>query len=111
MRFHELIIEDYTDSLMSEIINLLAAMSAEGVTEIDTTALLLDLQSQGHTLDTQTLLQLIDQIEIVTNANADTVSLANDADMNVGADANEIGQDRVDSLATKKSTDDIGDEL
>ena len=112
MRFRELIVEDYTDALRSEIINLLAAVSAEGVTEVNTENLLADLQAQGYSVDAPTLLQLMDQIEIVQTANADTINIAtSDADKMVGGDADAVEQDRVDSLAKKKSSDDIGDKL
>ena len=112
MRFRELIVEDYTDALRSEIINLLAAVSAEGVTEVDTDNLLADLQAQGYSVDVSNLMQLMDQLPIVQTASADTIQIATgESDAMVGAEADAVEQDRVDALATKKSTDDIGDDL
>ena len=112
MRFRELIVEDYTDALRSEIINLLAAVSAEGVTEVDTENLLADLQAQGYNVDTSSLLQLMDQIDLVQTASADTIQIATgEGDAMVGAEADAVEKDRVDNLAAKKATDDIGDDL
>jgi hypothetical protein len=110
MRFRELIAEDYTDSLRSEIINLLAAVSAEGITEVTTHALLADLQQSGYNIAEPDLLSLLDQIEIVQTASADSITLVgNDDDAMVGVDADEIEQDRVDQLATAKATKDVGE--
>ena len=113
MRARELFREsDYLEDLRSEVITLLAAVSAEGINQVDTQNLLRDLEQQGFAIDEQSLLGLLDEIEIVQTASSDTIEIAtSDVDMMVGQDADEIEADRVDSLATKKATDDIGDDL
>jgi hypothetical protein len=112
MRAYELFERDYNEDLRSEVITLLTAVSAEGIDEVDTQNLLLDLESQGYAVDTESLLDLLNTLEIVSNATGDTITIAtSDADMMVGQDAEEIGQDRVDNLATNQATKDLGDDL
>lgn len=113
MRAHELFREnDYIEDLRSEVITLLAAVSAEGIDKVDTQNLLLDLEQQGFAVDEQSLLELLDGLEIVATANSDTIEIStSDVDMMVGQDSEEVEKDRVDDLAAKKATDDIGDDL
>ena len=112
MRARELFESDYNEDLRSEVITLLTAVSAEGIDQVDTQNLLNDLEQQGYAIDTQSLLDLLNTLEIVATANAETIEIAtSDADMMVGQDAAEVGKARVDDLASKKATDDIGDEL
>ncbi len=113
MRFLEIIAEgDYTEDLRAEIITLLAAVSAEGIEEVDTQNLLTDLEQQGYSVDLQSLLGMLDGLEIVQTASADTIQIStSDVDMMVGADAENIETDRVDTLAKKQSTKDIGEDM
>ena len=103
---------DYTDDLRSEVITLLTAVSAEGISEVDTQNLLADLEAQGYSIDTDTLLNLLDGIEIVASASDDKIEIAtSDADPIVGQDAQNVQANRVDALASKQATDDVRDEL
>lgn len=112
MRARELFDSDYNEDLRSEVITLLAAVSAEGIDQVDTQNLLNDLNQQGYAVDTESLLELLNTLEIVATASADTIEIAtSDADAMVGQDAEQISRDRVDDLATDKATDDIGDDL
>lgn len=112
MRFKELFESDYNDDLRSEVITLLTAVSAEGIDEVDTHNLLLDLEAQGFAVDEASLLDLLDTLEVVATASNEKIQIAtSDADMMVGDDAAEIGQDRVDNLATDQATKDLGDDL
>lgn len=112
MRARELFESDYNDDLRSEIITLLTAISAEGIKEVDTQNLLLDLEAQGFAVDSESLLELLNTIEIVSTATKEKISIAtSDADMMMGADAAEIEQDRVDNMATDQATKDLGNDL
>lgn len=112
MRFIELVETSYIDDLRSEVINLLTSVSAEGIDEVDTQNLLIDLESIGFAVDEESLLELLDSLPIVATASADTIQIStSDVDMMVGHDAEEISADQVDKLATKQATDDIGKEL
>lgn len=112
MRARELFESDYNEDLRSEIITLLITVSAEGIDQVDTQNLLNDLEQQGYAVDIESLLELLNTLEIVATASADTIEIAtSDAAAMVGQDAEEIGQDHVDNMATKQATDDIRDDL
>jgi hypothetical protein len=112
MRASDLFESDYNGDLRSEVITLLTAVSAEGVHEIDTANLLADLQAQGYAVDEQSLMDLLSDIEIVSIATGDTISIAtSDADSMVGAEAGEVEQDRVDNMAATQATKDIGESM
>ncbi len=112
MRAHELFDSDYNEDLRSEVITLLTAVSAEGIDQVKTQNLLIDLENQGYAVDEQSLLELLNTMEVVATANSDTIEIAtSDADVMVGQDADEIEQDRVDNLATNQATKDLGDEI
>ena len=112
MRLSELMESDYTEDLTSEVITLLTAISAEGIDEINTQNLLIDLEQQGYAIDEQSLLSLLDGLPIVATASADKIQIStSDVDMMVGDDAEEMAADHVDDMATKQATDDITDSL
>lgn len=112
MRAYELFESDYNEDLRSEVITLLTAVSAEGVNEVNTNNLLLDLEAQGYAVDEQSLLELLNTLEIVAQATPETIQIStSDADMMVGDDAEEVAADRVDNLATDQATKDLGDDL
>jgi hypothetical protein len=111
MHFRKLFEMEYSESLRNEIITLLTMVKADGINEISTANLLNDLQQTGHAINLDGLLLALDDIEIVSNASADKISIStSDADMMVGADAEEISADTVDDLATRNATKDIGRE-
>jgi len=111
MRLRDLIESEYNDDLRSEVITLLTAISAEGIKNVGTNNLLRDLELQGFAVDKQSLLELLQTIEIVSTATEDEILIAtSDADQMVGQDADEIEQDRVDNLATDQATKDLGDD-
>lgn len=113
MRFKDLIeSNDYNDDLYSEIVTLLTSVSAEGIDEVDTQSLLIDLEEQGFSIDIETLLELLDTVEIVATANAENIKIStSDVDAMVGDRADDIESNRVDQLATKQATDDIAKDL
>lgn len=112
MRFRELVESDYMTDLRTEIITLLTTISAEGIDEVDTQNLLVDLEEQGYAIDEESLLEILDSIEIVSSASAETIQIStSDVDMMVGQDAEFVDPARVDSLATKQATTDLGNDL
>ena len=112
MRAHHFMESDYNEDLRSEIITLLTAVSAEGVDEIDTQNLLNDLEAQGYAIDQQSLMDMLGELEVVSMATGDKITIAtSDADMMVGQDAEDLEQDQVDNMATKQATKDMGEGL
>ena len=75
MRFREIVLHEsnYNDELVSEIISLLSAISAEGINEINIVNLLKDLTSEGHPLDEQSLKDLLGELAIVTDVSDDGI--------------------------------------
>jgi hypothetical protein len=113
MRAKDLLLErDYLQDLRSEVITLLATVSAEGIDEVDTDNLLNDLASQGYAIDKSGLVELLSTMDIVSTASDDKIQIAtSDADAMVGMDSGEFEQDRVDDLATNQATKDMGESI
>jgi hypothetical protein len=112
MRYRELVEMNYSENLRDEIITLLAMVRSDGITEISTANLLKDLTGMGYAINIDGLLMILDDIEIVSTASKETISIStSDTNMMVGDDAEEIEADKVDSLATKNATKDIGKDL
>ena len=109
MRFAELFENDYTDDIQSEIITLLATVSATGVKEVKTSNLLKDLLNMGYSVDEDTLLEILDDLDIVATANKDDISISTSDmsafDMAIGSDSPD--PDRVGRLAKKQASDSL----
>ena len=75
MRLRQLVENDYTQELQDEIVNLLTAISAEGLETIDTDQLILDLQQQGFSINKNSLFTILNSLPIVANANDETISI------------------------------------
>ena len=110
MRVWHLIEGDYTEDLRAEIITLLTTVSAEGIDEISTSNLLLDLNQQGFAVDAEGLMDILSTLEVVSVATSDTITIAtSDVDAMVGDEAGNIAADRVDNMAADQATKDIGE--
>lgn len=111
MRLQDLLESDYNDDLRSEVITLLTAVSAEGIDEIATQNLLNDLETQGFSVDADTLLSILGELDIVSTASDDKITIAtSDAAYMVGSEADDIEADKVDNMATSQATKDIGED-
>lgn len=75
MRFRQLVESDYEKDLQDEIVNLLTAISAEGLGTVDTDQLILDLQKAGFSINKNALFATLNQLPIVANANDETISI------------------------------------
>jgi hypothetical protein len=110
MRLTQLVIEgDYNDELRAEAITLLTAVSAEGMGEINTMNLVADLNAQGYSVNASSLVELLNSLDIVQTADANTIKIATidpEDEVDAGTDPK-----RVDRLATKNATDSIGSTL
>ena len=104
MLIEEIINEnEYTDELYNDVINLLIVTADEGIREIKTENLLNDLLEMGYSVDEQTILDLLDNVDIVQIANDDTIKISvTDGEHLVGADSEELGAKTVDRLAQKE---------
>lgn len=75
MRLRQLVENDYTSELEDTIVNLLTAISAEGLDTIDTEQLILDLQQQGFSINKNSLFSILNDLPIIVSANDDTISI------------------------------------
>jgi hypothetical protein len=111
MRFSELLENDYNEDLRSEVITLLTAVSAEGISEISTQNLLNDLEQQGFAVDAESLLLLLADMDIVSKATDEEITISTtDADYMVGAQTDDVKSDRVDNMAATQATKDLGED-
>ena len=111
MRYHQLRESDYNDDLRSEIITLLAAVSAEGIDTVSTQNLLNDLEQQGFAVDSDVLMSILGELDIVSVATGDNITIAtSDADAMTGSEAGDIEADRVNNMATDQATKDLGED-
>jgi hypothetical protein len=111
MRETDLLEDNYTDNLRAEVMTLLAMVSARGINKINTQNLLNDLEEQGFAIDADSLLLLLDNMDIVSQAAEDTITLStSNADAMVGMDTDKIEADRVDALATNQAKKGIGED-
>lgn len=109
--FEVAIVEEYSQELQDDITNLLVAISAEGIGEVDMDQVKVDLQNMGYNIATKDLFDIVSNLPIVSNASYNKIELNTDADT-TGDDAAEQDtedddQKTVDDLADKQVKKDI----
>lgn len=88
--------EDELSSIETQIINLLSVLSAEGITTVDTAQLVNDLQDLGYFVDSDTIVDILDGIQMVASANADTIDISSpNAGMASNDDTAMKGQNKI----------------
>ena len=75
MRAREILDEDYNKSLNSDINNLLIGVKGNGVTEISTRKLVDKLQASGYSVSIDSLMTLLQNNPVVTNATPEFIEL------------------------------------
>lgn len=77
MRLNQLIKEtSYMENLKDDVINLLIISSSVGMNKIKTKYLVKDLVNMGYEVDNNTILSLLNDIDIVTDANDDIIKIS-----------------------------------
>lgn len=76
MRAREILDEDYNQSLESDLNNLLIGVKGNGATEIPTQKLVDRLQASGYSVSVDSLMLLLQNNPIVTNATPQSIQLA-----------------------------------
>lgn len=122
MRYHNLIFENgYIENLKDEIINLLTISSSIGINDVKTSLLVRDLVGMGYEVNKQTILDILNEIDIVTSADSDVINISTFQSDEEIADIPDFEQDdaafggfeddeeenAVDDSATEKSLRDI----
>jgi len=97
------IVKENSEDIRTDIISLLDAISAEGLSDIKFVSLLKDLRQAGHTINRGQLLDLLQGIPIVRDASLETINIVTDRDndANIG-DGEEKVKKQVSKLAQKK---------
>ena len=101
---------DYTDSMQTDLYDLLVAAKANGITTIDTNKFRMQMQSMGYELEESALLSLLQDHPMVQDANNTEITLTGglpDVDGADGEDAKLKNRDIVRSLAQKAVSRDI----
>lgn len=122
MRYHNLIFENgYIENLKDEIINLLTISSSIGMNNVKTSLLVKDLKGMGYEVNSDTILDILNDIDIVTSADSKMINISTfkpekeiedipdfeQDDAMFGGFEDEDENDAVDDSATEKSLRDI----
>ena len=102
--------DDYSQNLEDDITNLLVAISAEGIGEVDMDQLKTDLQNMGYTIDTKSLFNIVSNLPVVSNASYNKIELVTDVDTSgedPAQDTEDDDQKTVDDLADKQVKKDL----
>jgi imidazole glycerol phosphate synthase subunit HisF len=102
--------DDYSQNLEDDITNLLVAISAEGIGEVDMDQLKTDLQNMGYTIDTKSLFNIVSNLPVVSNASYNKIELVTDVDTtgdDPAQDTEDDDQKTVDDLADKQVKKDL----
>lgn len=75
MRAKELILEDYNQSLQSDLENLLVNVKAAGVTQVPTAKLADQLNNSGYSVSPSSLMMLLQDNPMVMNVTPEMVEL------------------------------------
>lgn len=103
MRANEFLFENYNQQLESDLTNLLVAAKANGARNVKTQAIVQQLQGMGYSVDTNSIITLLQGNPVVTNATPQSIILTAPE----GAEGGNAGQDsaaRVSDMAAKATT-------
>jgi len=120
MKYSQLISEtDYMADMKDEIINLLSIASSRGITNIKTSFLVKDLKNLGFEIDLDTIVDVMNDIDIVSSADTNKITLGSDNDelttpefgdespLGGFDDKQDSGDTPVDQMAKRQATKDI----
>lgn len=75
MRAKEILYEDYTQRLESDLNNLLISAKGNGAAEVDTQTLADQLQGMGYSIDVNSLIPMLQNNPAITNATPQSITL------------------------------------
>jgi len=104
MKFSELVERDesYSESLRDDAINLLIAAHAQGVRTIEPQQLIKSLKSLGHTLDIQTLIDLLQGHPLLQKITPQEIVVSTGDEYYVDADKKKEDQSKIKKMAKKQ---------
>lgn len=108
MRFRQLVEDNYVDSLKDAITSMLVAVAAEGVFEIDTRQLIIDLQQDGFSIDKKNIFRVLNELPIVSSADSKTIKIKTNDTSAGQLDVKKQQTSAVDKMAQKQAKKDLG---
>lgn len=99
MRAKEVLYEDYNQRLESDLNNLLIGAKGTGATNIETDQLASQLQGMGYSVDTNSLMSLLQNNPNVMNATPESITLSGPENANAGQTTDSAS--RVSDMAAK----------
>jgi hypothetical protein len=76
MRAREILQEDYNDNLQADLNNLLVGAKGNGATQLKTQDLVSQLYGMGYSVDVNSILTLLSQNPLVTDATTMMITMA-----------------------------------
>lgn len=93
----------YADLIKSQVVDLLTALDAEGISTVALDTLIRELNSRGNDFDKATLLDVLDGFAIVKNIKDDIVYFNSDShSTDFAPDQAEKDDNKIDTLARKQ---------
>jgi hypothetical protein len=104
MRARELL-EDYNQSLQSDVNNLLIAAKGNGVQQVKTKDIVDQLYGMGYSVDVNSIMSLLNNNPSVMNATPEMINMTAPEGASAGADGNgEDSADHVNDMAMKANS-------
>lgn len=102
MRAREILDEDYNQSLESDLNNLLISAKGAGAQDIETQAVVIQLQGMGYSVDENSIMQLLSRNPAVMNATPTMIRMSNPEDAaQAGGDPAQDTAAKVSDMASK----------
>ena len=98
MRAREILDEDYNQSLASDLNNILIGAKASGIVDIKPDVIVRQMQKMGYSIDTGSLMTLLQDNPTVLNASPENIHMAGPDEAGVGGSVADT-QSTVSSLA------------
>lgn len=101
MRARELLDEDYSQNLESDLSNILVGAKGSGATELQTRDIIAQLQGMGYSVSGGSILNLLSRDPMVLNATPTVVRLADPTGEQTGTDPSQDTAAQVSDMAQK----------
>ena len=100
MRAKEILYEDYSQRLDSDLNNLLIGAKGNGAQNVDTQAIANELQGMGYSVDANSLMTMLQNNPIVMNATPESITLTGPENA-TGTGQTQDNAARVSDMASK----------
>lgn len=109
MRIIELLVEGYSDQLVSDLTDLLATAKGKGLRTLNTPELVSQLKSLGHNVNINSIMTILSGNPFIQTATPTQLVLKTDdgAGVSGDADAASANKERVSQLAQQTAKSDI----